>query len=559
VTGKGKPNIHTARLWTLIGLLLLILGLLIWRMLDLTLINRAFYKGQGDARTLRVVSIPAYRGMITDRNGQALAISTPMASIWINPQQFDLKHPAIRNLCELLGITQGNLQQQVLHPKSREFQYLKRGLSPPAADKIMALGLPGLYSQRDFRRFYPEADVTAHILGFTNIDDQGQEGVELAYNDWLRGVPGKKRVLKDRAGRIIADVKLLQAPQPGKDVRLSIDRRVQYIAYRELQDALVLQKASAGSVVVLDARNNEILAMVNLPAYNPNQRYRGRDPRFRNRAVTDVFEPGSVIKAFTIAVGLASGKYTPNTIIETGPGSMMVANHVVKDIHNYGTLTVTDVLVHSSNVGVTKMILSIDPKPLWNLLQTVGFGQRTGVGFPGESSGSINPEQMKRPFDLATLSFGYGLAVTPLQLAQAYSVFASDGVLHPVSLVADQHPPSRRVLPAELSRKMLTMLHAVTSPGGGGQGAQIQGYSVAGKTATARIASAGGYDKDKHIATFIGITPVNKPRLVIAVVIHEPAAGQYYGSQVAAPVFAKIASSILRQMNVPPDQAVVEG
>ena len=497
--------------------------------------------------------------MIKDRNGQPLAISSPVASIWVNPKHFSLDDPKIGFLCQLLNIPRQKLQQELKAAHNRGFFYISRGVSPAMAEKIKSLAIPGVYERREFRRFYPEAEVMAHVLGFTNIDDQGQEGLELAFNSWLQGIPGKKRVIKDRLGRIIADVNIIRPPQSGKDLILSIDRRLQFVAYRELTETLEKNQAHSGSVIVLDPHTGEILAMVTLPSYNPNERYRRRDSTYRNRSVTDVFEPGSVIKAFSITTGLLSGKYTPDTLINTNPGWMVVGSHRINEDknHNYGLLTVTDVLKHSSNVGVSKMVLSIPPVSLISVLKAVGFGQRTATGFPGEGSGMINPEQVKRPFDLATLSFGYGLTVTPLQLAQAYGVFATSGKLTPASLLLQTGEVNQKqVLPPKIADQMLEILHHVLDDGGTGISARVAGYQVAGKTGTARVASTGGYEKDKHIATFVGIAPKTRPRLVVVAVVQEPEK-QYYAAQVSSPLFSKVMSGCLRVLNIPPDDIAV--
>ena len=395
--------------------------------------------------------------------------------------------------------------------------------------------------------------MSAHVLGFTNIDDQGQEGLELAYNDWLKGIPGQKRVLKDRFGHVMADLTRLQDPHPGNDLALSIDRRIQYIAYRELEKTVTEFKAASGTVVVMDPKTGEILAMVNHPSYNPNYRLATPVAAMRNRAATDVFEPGSVIKAFSVANALQGNLYHPESIIDTRPGWISVGGHLVRDIHSYGVLTVTGVLQRSSNVGVSKMTLAFPPQQLWESLHRVGFGELTESGFPGESPGVLPTNRSWRPFAIATMAFGYGLSVTALQLAHAYTVFANEGQLVPVSLLrVSGHPHTQSVMDPKIAREMLTMLEAVVEKGGTGTTAKVSGYRVAGKTGTARIAGQSGYESKHHISSFVGIAPVMDPRLLIVVVIHDPQ-GQYYGNIVAAPVFARIMQASLQLLNVPMD------
>lgn len=527
---------------------------LMWRMVDLTVIDQAFLQDQGDARAIRTIETPAYRGMITDRNGEPLAISTPVQSVWANPQDFDFQNKKIPQLARLLNIQAARIKRSLKRAGKREFVYLRRGLAPAKAKKIKALNIPGVNLQREFKRFYPEGEITAHILGFTNVDDDGQEGLELEYNNWLQGAPGVKRVLKDRLGHIVENIATVKEPRPGHNLVLSIDRRIQYLAYRALKKAVTENKAVSGSVVVLDPLTGEVLAMVNQPSYNPNQRPKVHDGRYRNRAVTDVFEPGSVIKAFSIASALDSGKYTPKTMIDTNPSFLKVDGNLIRDDRDNGVITVTQVLKRSSNVGVTKMTISLPPEQLWGLLNRVGFGERTDSGFPGESAGVLVNHRIWRPFVLATLAFGYGISVTPLQLAHGYTVFADKGKLMPVSLLrVNKVPKGKQAMDPTVAKQMLHMLHAVVESGGTGTRARIQGYTVAGKTGTARIAGAHGYKKNHHVATFVGIAPVSKPRLVVAVMINDPRGGKYYGGVIAAPVFADVMEGALRILDVPPD------
>lgn len=536
--------------------ILLGLGLLglVWRVIDLGVVKHAFLQHQSDVRTIRVISIPAHRGMILDRNGAPLAVSIPVDSVWINPQMFHAAPSQLSQLAKLLNIPYTSLQQNISQHSERYFVYLKRRIQPELVDKIKALDISGLFFRREYRRYYPEAEVTSHVLGFTNVDDQGQEGLELAYDSWLRGVPGKLRVVKDRLGHIVAVMDTISKPKEGNDLTLSIDRRIQYLAYRELKQAVLKYHAESGSVVVLDVKTGEILAMVNQPAYNPNDPPQIHDGRYRNRAVTDTFEPGSTMKTFSVVSALESDKYTPDTKVDTNPGWYMVDNNTIKDEGiNHGVLTVTGVLQKSSNIGIAKMTLALPPEHLWQALHAFGFGERTDSGFPGEVSGSLVQRSVWKPFVLATLSFGYAMTATPLQLASAYAVIAADGMKYPITFLKTIKPPQgNRVITAEVAEEMLTMLHTVAEFGGTGMRAQVPGYIVAGKTGTAYIAGANGYDKHKHMASFVGMAPVKDPQLVVAVVIRNPQGKQAFGGIIAAPVFAHVMGGALQIMGIPP-------
>ncbi|KTC95801.1 peptidoglycan D,D-transpeptidase FtsI family protein [Legionella erythra] len=551
MTSKG----HKARLIVVSVFFTALLAALLWRITDLTILHRQFLKGQGDARSLRIVDIPAYRGMIVDRQGTPLAVSTPVKSLWVNPKEFSPDKKQLLALAKLLGMPPKNLVSQIQRASSREFLYLKRQLQPALAKQIEQLKIPGLNFQQEFKRYYPETDSTAQLLGFTNIDDVGIEGLELAYQDWLMGVPGKKRVLKDRTGHIIEELGVIKEPRPGHDLVLSIDRRIQYLAYHELQNTLEKFAAKSGSVVVLDSQTGEILAAANAPSFNPNVRGRYTRESYRNKAITDIFEPGSLMKPFSIASALGSGQFTPETIIDTRPSWMIVHGHTVRDVHNYGVLDVTGVLQHSSNVGVTKMILKSPPEQLIGLLQRSGFGQRTESGYPGESDGAVVKAKDANPFVLATLGFGYNISVTALQLAKAYLIFANHGKLHPVTLLHnDTTEIGEQVLDTKTADQVLAMMEAVLGNEGTGKAARIPGYRVAGKTGTARVAGKNGYESNRHIASFAGIAPVSSPRLVVVVVIHEPSRNGYYGAAVAAPLFAQVMSGALRILDIPPDK-----
>lgn len=529
-----------------------------WRMLDLLIINRPFLKGQGDARSIRVETIPAYRGIIVDRKGTPLAISTPVQSLWVNPKEFSPDSKTLKKLATLLHSNPKKIAASLKKNKSREFLYLQRQLTPLVASKINELKIDGVNFQQEFKRYYPEKESTAQLVGFTNIDDTGIEGLELAYNDWLKGVPGKRRVVKDRSGRIIEELGVLSEPRPGHDLVLSIDRRIQYLAFTELHKTVEHFAAKSGSVVVIDSSNGEILATANYPSFNPNSRGRYTREQYRNKAITDLFEPGSVIKPFTIASALESGMVKPDTIIDTRPSWMMVHGRAIRDIRNYGVLDVTGVLQHSSNVGVTKMVLMSPPEQFIGVLRRVGFGQRTESGYPGESDGSIVRVKDANPFVLATLSFGYGLSVTALQLAKAYSIFANQGALRPLTLLRCEKPePSTQVLDAQIANQVLLMLEAVLGKEGTGKQARVPGYRVAGKTGTARLAGVHGYTQRRYSSSFIGLAPVSAPRLIVVCVIQEPTQHSYYGATVAGPLFAKIMAGSLRILNISPDQSTV--
>lgn len=532
---------------------------LMWRAIDLHVFRKDFLQGQGDARYLRVVPVPANRGMITDRHGEPLAISTPVESIWANPKELLQASKQLPKLVGALQIDGAALQRRLLALKDKEFIYLKRWAAPDVVAKVMALGIPGVALQSEYRRYYPSGEVTAHVVGFTNIDDQGQEGVELAYDSHLRSRSGSKLVIKDRLGQIVENVELVNDPRPGEDLVLSIDRRIQYLAYRELKAAVIKHNADAGTAVVLDAKTGEILAMVNQPAYNPNNRSDLDTAHLRNRAVTDVFEPGSTVKPFIIAAALESGDYQPTTMIDTNPGLMRVGKKIIRDIRNYGRINVATVIKKSSNVGASKIALSLDPRRLWQTLAGVGFGELSGSGFPGEVKGQLTDFGRWRPIERATLSFGYGMSVTALQLARAYAVFASDKQLPKSTLLRKIYPENaaqydtRSMLSRKTIMQVRAMLESVVTNGGTGSRARVPGYRIAGKTGTVKKIANGEYLDDSYLAVFAGIAPVSDPRLVMVVMIDEPRGEQYYGGAVAAPVFSKVIGGALRMLDVPPD------
>ena len=537
-----------------LGMFGLVVCVLVWRAFDLQILRKEFLRDHGDARSVRVVNVPAHRGMIIDRNGEPLAISTPVYSIWTIPGELLQSGSDITTLAKHLKTKPNELKSLLTERKGRQFVYLKRHVNPEVHANIMALELPGVYEQREYRRYYPAGEVTAHIVGFTNVDDQGQEGLELAYNEWLKGKDGKKRVLKDRLGRVIQNIESIEPSANGNELQLSIDRRIQYLAYRELKSAVLQHKARSGSLVMLNAKTGEVVAMVNQPSYNPNNRSGLKSDHFRNRTVTDVFEPGSTMKPFTILAGLESGQYDIASIINTAPGYYKVGTHFIRDIKNYGELDVPSIIQKSSNVGASKIALSLEPDYFWKTLSKVGFGHPTGSGYPGESSGRLDGYNNWSEVELATLSFGYGISVTALQLAQAYSVIAADGLLLPISFSkVSGSITAKRVFNKSVVTQLRTMMEAVVKPGGTGRLASVVGYRVAGKTGTVHKSTRGGYAEDRYLSIFAGMAPASDPNLVMVVMVDEPKQGQYYGGQVAAPVFSRVMDGALRLLNVPPD------
>ncbi|ODB83223.1 cell division protein [Candidatus Thiodiazotropha endoloripes] len=544
---------YRARRYTVLAVMALAYASLIWQSVDRQVFETAFLQEQGERRYLRTMKVSASRGMITDRNGEPLSISTPVKSVVANPRVVKSDNQTIGALASILDLNPDRLRRQL--SSDRSFVYLKRRINPDQAEKVAALEIKGLDLLSEYRRFYPSGEVMSHIVGFTNIDDQGQEGMELAYDQWLSGTPGAKRVIKDGSGRVVNQVENIQSPAPGKDLTLSIDRRLQFLAYRELKAAVAKHRARSGSVVILDAQNGEILAMVNSPAYNPNDLQDRRSSKLRNRSVTDVFEPGSTIKPFAVAAAMEQGKFRPTTPIDVSPGYMKVGRYLVRDHRNYGMIDVATVLRKSSNVGASKIALSMPPETLWQLYTKLGFGSSPESLFPGESSGRLPHFSDWSSFEQATLSFGYGLSVTPLQLARAYAVLANHGERLPVSLLKqDQQPVGERVLRQSTARSVVAMLESVVSRDGSAPLAAVPGYRVAGKTGTAKKSVAGGYAEDKYLSLFVGMAPATRPRLVMAVFIDEPGGEEYYGGVVAGPVFSKVMSGALRLMNIPPDK-----
>ncbi len=527
---------------------------LLARAVHLQVLNKDFLNQQADARHLRTEKISAHRGTITDRNGEPLAISTPVDSIWANPKELAAAIDKVPKLAQILGLDTQILMRRITRSMDKEFLYLKRHLSPKKAQAVLALKLPGVNVQREYRRYYPAGEVTGHLIGFTNIDDAGQEGLELAFNHWLAGESGAKRVLKDRLGRSVENVESIRPARHGKDLRTSIDLRIQYLAYRALKAAIQAHKAESGSIVVLDVHTGEVLAVVNQPTYNPNDRSQYSAERYRNRAITDIFEPGSSIKPLIVAAALESGDFRPSSIVDTSPGFVVVGAKRIEDRRNLGRISLTAILARSSNVGVTKLAMSLQPEQLWQTMTHFGLGSLTASGFPGESAGLLTHHNHWQPISQATLAYGYGVSVTPMQLTQAYAVLGSDGRMHPISLIAlEQAGSGEQVLAASTAIAVRRMLEEVVRPGGTGTKAAVAGYRVAGKTGTAWKFEAGGYSRDEYISIFAGLAPASDPRLATVVVIVEPGCELYYGSDVAAPVFANVMAESLRLLAVPPD------
>lgn len=526
---------------------------LLGRSVQLQVLDRQFLAEQGDMRHARVARMPAHRGAVLDRFGEPLAVSSPVDTVWVNPQEFAEAGDGIAKLARALKRNRQWLAQRVTSNLDRQFLYVARHMDPAEAAKIKALGIPGVYLLREYRRYYPNGEVTGHLLGFTNLDEAGQEGIELAYDQSLAGVDGQKRVIQDGHGRIVQNVESIEAPRPGEDLHTSIDLRIQYLAYRELKAAIRRHHARAGSVIVIDVTTGEVLAMVNQPSFNPNDRSQYEVARYRNRAVTDIFEPGSSIKPFVVAAALASGRYRTDSLVDTA--AIKVGVKTIQDKHDYGVVDLGQVLARSSNAGMAKIALSLEPAQLHDTLAALGFGEVTASGFPGESAGLLSSATHWRPIGIATMAYGYGLSVTPLQLAQAYATIGAGGVHRPVSFRrAEGVVAGERVLPERIARDLVGLLEEAVKPAGTGVKAAVPGYRVAGKTGTAWKATAGGYSTDKYLSVFAGVVPASRPRLAVVVMVDEPGGTLYYGGDVAAPVFAEVVAGALRLMSVAPDE-----
>ena len=538
--------------------LLLLLGafaLLALRALYLQGINNDFLQEKGEKRYSRVIELSATRGRISDRHGEMLAVSTPVKSIWAIPEDARLTPPQARQLASLLEMDVRELNRKLA--SERDFVTVKAQIPPDVAEKVAALNFPGVHQQREYRRYYPAGDVTAHVLGFTGDKDAGQEGVELALDHRLAGRPGSRRVIKDRRGHIIEDVESVKQPQDGSDVALALDSKLQYLAYASLRQAIAENKAKAGGIVVLDAKSGEVLALANLPTYNPNNRNQLSGAQLRNRVLTDTFEPGSTMKPFTVALALEKGNVRFDTLIQTAPGRITVGNATIADAHPHGMLTVAQVIQKSSNVGATKLALGLKPEEMWTMFDALGFGAPPKLGFPGEAGGRLRPHKTWKPIEQATMSYGHGISLSLMQLARSYLVFARDGDLIPLSLTRAEAPAptGNQIFSTQTAREVRAMLEMAVLPGGTAPKAQVPGYRVAGKTGTAHKLEGAHYT-NRYVSSFVGFAPVSDPRLIVALMIDEPSAGKYYGGEVAAPVFAHVMGGALRVLGVPPDRAL---
>ncbi len=548
----SKPAGSRLRVAMLLAVMALCALGLVARAVKLQVMDTEFLQGEGEARFLRQVEIPAMRGSILDRNGAPLAVSTPVESVWAHPGELLQAADRIPMLAGVLGQDAEAIERRLTQRADREFVWIIRRIAPDLAERVRELDIPGVFLQREYRRFYPTSDVSSQVVGFTNIDEVGQEGLELAYDSWLMGQTGAKRVIKDRLGRVVENIEQVREARPGQDLTLTLDRRLQYLAYRELTRTVAEHQARSGSVVVMDVITGEVLAMVNVPSFNPNSRDLGNPEGRRNRALTDVLEPGSVVKPFVVAAAMEAGLAYPDLVVDTTPGTMQVSGHTIRDVRNYGELTVTGILTKSSNVGVVQLALGMDPRHLWSMYSRLGFGQVTGTGFPGESAGVLRDYERWRKLEQATLSYGYGLSVTPLQLVRAIASIADDGRLRQPSFVLGSDNPVQTVMDPSLAGEVSAMLETVTLPGGTATRADVPGYRVAAKTGTSRKVGVGGYG-DRYVASIGGFAPVSRPKLAAVVVIHDPRGDEYYGGAVAGPLFGRVMADALRLMNVPPD------
>ncbi|WBE25233.1 peptidoglycan D,D-transpeptidase FtsI family protein [Denitrificimonas caeni] len=553
---------HPYRFIIILVLLFALVAAIASRIVHLHIFRHEFLAMQGDARAVRHIPIPAHRGVITDRNGEPLAVSTPVLTLWANPKELLADKARWPELASALELPPADLAKRIESNAAREFMYLARGLTPERGQAVLERKIAGVYSKEEFRRFYPAGEVAAHLVGFTDIDEHGREGVELAFDEWLTGVPGKRQVIKDRRGDLIRDVQVKENAKPGKQLALSIDLRLQYLAHRELRNALLEFEAKAGSLVMVDVRTGEVLAMVNHPTYNPNNRRQLNPQAMRNRAMVDVFEPGSTVKPFSIAAALGTGRWTPESTVDTGNGSFKIGRYTIRDVSRGGLLDLTEILKKSSNVAISKIALDIGAQPVYAMMQNVGFGADTGLSFPGERVGQLPMHRKWGQAETATLAYGYGLSVTAVQLAHAFAVLANDGRNIPLSLLRQDRVPADgvQVMDAQISKSVMGMLQAVVEePGGGGSRARVPGYHVGGKSGTAKkLASGGGYTESSYRSLFAGVAPIENPRVAVVVVIDEPSKGGYYGGLVAAPVFGRVTAGALRMLNVPPDNLPTE-
>lgn len=539
----------------MVFIVLAALAVLVGRVVDLHVIDRMFLQGQGDARTLRVETIDAHRGMITSRHGEPLAISTPVISLWANPKELPADNIQRMMLAKALNMNLSELNARIERYAEHEFMYLKRRMTPADAQPVLDMRVPGVYAQHEYKRYYPSGEVAAQLVGVTNIDDRGQEGIELAYNSYLAGQPGKRRVLKDRKGRLVRDLHLIKEAKPGGNLALSVDLRLQYMAYRELKAAVDENNADGGTLVMMDVHSGEVLAMANLPSYNPNNRVELDANGLRNQAVTDTFEPGSVMKPLAMSAALETAKFSPDTIIDTAPGWMRVDNFTIRDFRNYGELSMAGILLHSSNIGMSRVVLQLEEDAVWNRYHELGFGQAPGTGFPGEATGSLPTPYGWSDSKRASMSYGYGVAASALQLASAYTAIANEGKRLPPSLLKlPEAPEGEQVMSPQVADDLLHMLEAIVQPGAGGSRAVVPGYRVAGKTGTVRKVTQAGYQQTAYRSLFAGIAPVSDPRIVTVVMIDNAKNGDYYGGLVAAPVFGRVVGKALRLLDVLPDK-----
>ncbi|MCB1644235.1 MAG: penicillin-binding protein 2 [Pseudomonadales bacterium] len=541
------------RLYVVVGCFLAALFVMGGRVVYLHVFERDFLQDQGDARTIRMERINAHRGMIQDRQGKPMAISSPVVSLWANPAEFIEANEGMDQVALMLEIDPAEFRARMEKNRNREFVYLRRKLVPEAAEKVLALDISGVYAEREYERFYPAGEVAAHVVGFTDVRDEGQEGLELSYNQWLKGQPGRKKVLKNLYGEIVRDIMPVAEASPGKNLELSIDLRLQYLAYRELKSAVSGYEAQSGSAVILDVDTGQVLALVNHPSFNPNNRAELDINAVRNRAVTDVFEPGSTVKPFTVAVALGTGRYSPQSTIDTNPGYVRVDGKTIPDPANYGVLDLGGIIEKSSQVGITRLALDLNEYEVWQLFSAVGLGQSTGMGFPGERTGYLPNHRRWKDIERATFAYGYGLTVTPLQLASAYLTIASGGMKRQVTLLKSSGIHEERVMDERITQQLISMMKRVTEFGTGSKAA-LEAYSVAGKTGTVRKRKEGetGYDDTRHMAFFAGMTPAEHPRLVGVIMIDDPRKQGYGGGSILASVFSRIMSGALRMLNVTP-------
>lgn len=553
-----RVQVAAAGVWRyrlMLFIILAALAALIGRIVDLQVITQDFLAGQGDARTIRVESIDAHRGMMTDRDGEPLAVSTPVITIWANPKQMPTDNRDLVKLAAALGEEPNKFIQHINSLRSRGFIYLHRLMAPEPAQKVLDLDIPGVYGQHEYKRYYPAGDVTAQLVGVTDVDSKGQEGLEMAYNNWMTGRPGQRRVLVDRKGRLVRELHLIRDAHPGGQLQLSISQRLQFLAYRELAAAVKERNADAGSLVMMNAKTGEVLASADVPSFNPNNR-NGMDPAgLRERVITDAFEPGSVMKPLAMTAIIDSGKVSTNHVVNTNPGYIRVDNYTIHDVADFGRLTLTGVITKSSNVGMTKLAMSVPKDAIWKRYNELGLGESLNTGFPGEATGSLPPPNNFSMARRATLAFGYGVTVSPLQLATAYTAIANKGCeLRPSLIRLNSKPQCKQVVSQKTADSVLGMMETVVGPYGGGGRANIDGYRIAGKTGTVHKVGAHGYERNAYRGNFVGIAPASDPRLIVVISIDNPRKGSYYGGQTAAPVFSKVAGPALRMLDVPPDK-----